>query len=112
MYYTNTIDRGAVLAMAVATYGQVAQEDMMIEEMSELTKAICKLKRATSAEAAKAADDAIIEEMADVQIMLDQMRLIFGSTAEAEGKKLERLQARLTIAGEYRKEGQNGTLDN
>ena len=34
--------------------------------------------------------------MADVQIMLDQLRIIFGrSTAEAEEYKLERLKKRL-----------------
>ena len=37
--------------------------------------------------------------MADVQIMLDQLRIIFGrSTAEAEEYKLERLKKRLDIA--------------
>jgi len=37
----------------------------------------------------------IIEEMADVQIMLDQMKLIFGDTRDAEEKKLSRLADRL-----------------
>lgn len=37
--------------------------------------------------------------MADVQIMLDQLRIIFGrSTAEAEEYKLERLKKRLDAA--------------
>ena len=37
--------------------------------------------------------------MADVQIMLDQLRIIFGrSTVEAEEYKLERLKKRLDTA--------------
>ena len=43
--------------------------------------------------------DMAVEEMADVQIMLDQLRIIFGrSTAEAEEYKLERLKKRLDTA--------------
>ena len=37
----------------------------------------------------------VLEEIADVQIMLDQMRLIYGDTTEQEAFKLERLRKRL-----------------
>lgn len=97
-------ERDAILEAAVAAYGQHDQEDMMIEEMSELTKAILKLRRTSAAEAetdeelrqilvTRRAD--IIEEMADVQIMLDQLRIIYGDTTEAEDFKLVRLAGRL-----------------
>ena len=76
---------------------------MMVEEMSELTKALCKLYRArTEADAEKAVED-IREEMADVQIMLDQMKILFGGIEDQEGKKLDRLARRLEAA--HTKEG-------
>jgi len=57
------------------------------------------LDRAITAYGAPAQMDMAVEEMADVQIMLDQLRIIFGrSTAEAEEYKLERLKKRLDIA--------------
>lgn len=99
------ITRSKVLRLAVDTYGKDAQVDMMIEEMSELTKAICKLKRAQTEAAAIKAIHSIIEEAADVQIMLDQMRIIFGSTADVENDKIARLLVRLTEDSIRRKEG-------
>ena len=61
-----TEERRALLDRAITTYGAPAQMDMAVEEM------------------------------ADVQIMLDQLRIIFHrSTEEAEEAKLERLKNRL-----------------
>lgn len=95
--------RNAVLVDAVQTWGAEAQQQMMVEEMSELTKALCKLYRArTEADAEKAVED-IREEMADVQIMLDQMKILFGGIEDQEGKKLDRLARRLEAA--HTKEG-------
>lgn len=89
-------ERWEILNLAVATYGPEAQLKMMIEEMSELTKAICKLWRTRpgSPEVFEAEQN-ILEEAADVQIMLDQIRIIFGDTEEIEGKKVARLLSRL-----------------
>lgn len=84
-----------ILEHAVKTYGSRAQMDMMIEEMSELTKALLKLRRAHDEMEADKVCDNIREEMADVQIMLLQMELIFGRTTEVMDKKLERLEQRL-----------------
>lgn len=54
------------------------------------------LDRAITAYGAPAQMDMAVEEMADVQIMLDQLRIIFHrSTEEAEEAKLERLKNRL-----------------
>lgn len=86
-------ERRALLDRAITTYGAPAQMDMAVEEMAELTKAICKIKRAQAGCEVTAAIGNVIEEMADVQIMLDQLRIIFHrSTEEA---KLERLKNRL-----------------
>lgn len=77
--------RRALLEHAIRLYGEPAQMDMAVEEMAELTKAIS----STALENA-------VEEMADVQIMLDQLRIIFHrSTEEIEEAKLERLAGRL-----------------
>lgn len=88
--------RRALLEHAIRLYGEPAQMDMAVEEMAELTKAICKVKRASCAAEAAAALENAVEEMADVQIMLDQLRIIFHrSTEEIEEAKLERLAGRL-----------------
>ena len=92
--------RNKVLADAVQTWGRDAQSLMMIEEMSELTKAICKFYRTQDDSSAAVAIEGIREEMADVQIMLDQMKIIFGSPEEHERKKLDRLRRRLEAAHE------------
>lgn len=89
-----TEERRALLDRAITAYGAPAQMDM-----AELTKALCKVKRVSCAAEAKAVLENVVEEMADVQIMLDQLRIIFGrSTAEAEEYKLERLKKRLDTA--------------
>lgn len=69
-----------ILKKAIDTYGEDNQLNMCIEEMSELTKAICKWKRAQNngeyQNLDKLAED-ITEELADVFIMLIQSELIF-----------------------------------
>ena len=90
--------RDAVLRDAVRTWGMEAQQRMMIEEMSELTKAVCKLARANIGAEAELAVASIREEMADVQIMLDQMKVMFGDPVDQERKKIARLRRRLETA--------------
>lgn len=90
------IDERNIILQAVAEYGVDAQTDMMIEEMSELTKALFKYRRKESDETL----DNIIEEMADVQIMLDQMMEIYdrdGKFEKYRDTKLIRLASRLGI---------------
>lgn len=89
-------ERRALPDRAITTYGAPAQMGMAVEEMAELTKALCKVKRVSCAAEAKAALENAVEELADVQIMLDQLRIIFGrSTAEIEEEKLRRLLRRI-----------------
>ena len=91
-----TEERRALLDRAITTYGASAQMDMAVEEMAELTKALCKIIRAQAGCEVTAAIGNVSEEMADVQIMLDQLRIIFHrSTEEVEEAKLERLKNRL-----------------
>lgn len=89
-------ERRDIMLQAIHRYGEAAQIDMAVEEMAELTKALCKVKRATPGAAATAAIANVIEEIADVQIMIDQLRLIFArSTDEIEEDKLRRLLSRI-----------------
>lgn len=57
-----------VLETAIQTYGIEAQEDMAIEECSELIQAILHNRRKR--------DSNISEEIADVLIMLEQLQMI------------------------------------
>lgn len=96
-----TEERRALLDRAITTYGAPAQMDMADEEMAELTKALCKVKRATPGATTTAAIANVIEEITGVQIMLDQLRLIFArSTDEVEEEKLRRLLGRLNSYAE------------
>ena len=81
-----------VLREAIERYGEDAQLLMVLEEMSELAKEICKRKRG------KANEMEIAEEAADVRIMLRQLEMILqdGDKVRAfERTKIERLRERL-----------------
>lgn len=92
------MDRTEIIKKAIETYGIDAQCLMAIEEMSELTKAICKESRARGKENYALILANIAEEIADVRIMLDQLCIIFGiDTKEIENHKLLRLKERLGI---------------
>jgi NTP pyrophosphatase (non-canonical NTP hydrolase) len=80
-----------ILIDALDTYGVRNQEDMLIEEMSELTKALMKHRRYNTDETL--AD--ILEEIADVEITLMQLVLVYGNPIETVEAKLERLKGRV-----------------
>lgn len=87
---------GAILQAAVDRFGVEAQTDMMIEEASELIKALLKFRRACATGTLEECDlDAVLEEMADCYIMLGQMCLLYGDPSDWEIAKLERLEERL-----------------
>lgn len=90
MNYQEVID---TYKQAIEEYGVRTQKLMAIEEMSELTKEICKDFRG------KLNREHLVEEMADVLIMLDQMLLLYKISGEEVGlmriKKVERLKERL-----------------
>ena len=93
------IKRPEALQEAVAAYGTHAQVDMAIEEMSELTKALCKERRCGFGQGSRAQAHAnIIEEIADVIIMLAQLLIIFDKDREIQKEtdyKLNGLAERL-----------------
>lgn len=88
-----------ILQRAIDTYGEIRQVDKCVEEMSELTKALLKLRYAkpTGVEA-DILRDAVSEEMADVEIMIEQLHMIYqndNKVNEYRQKKIERLERRL-----------------
>ena len=86
------IPADSVIERAVKTYGEESQLWMVIEEMSELAKEICKYKRGMNN------PEAMAEEIADVQIMIEQAKIIFGNSRrvnECIEYKLNRLERRL-----------------
>ena len=90
-----------ILSGAIAHYGEFTQMVKTCEELAELQQAICKHINADTPPQQGAALDHIFEEMADVEIMLEQLKLIFDydfSTFSIDGwkrRKLERLIKRI-----------------
>lgn len=82
-----------IFEKAIETYGVDLQKQVAIEEMAELTKEICKEFRG------KGNREHIIEEIADVDIMLQQLMIIYNiepsELHDAETNKLIRLSERL-----------------
>ena len=89
-------DRQVIEKRAIELFGVDAQCDMAIEEMGELIKAILKLRRAKKFSGdIKSAANAVREEMADVTIMLEQLKIMYGNTSDIEREKLGRLERRM-----------------
>lgn len=89
-----TIDNSTIeylLTQAIEIWGTEAQIDMAIEECGELITALVQWRRGRK----EMAD--VAEEIADVSIMMRQLRLIFGYQAvnKIEAEKLVRLKNRL-----------------
>ena len=99
-----TTMRPEILQRAVNIYGKEAQTDMAIEEMSELSKALLKHRRAEKSPEAwdyERTKQSIYEEIADVVIMLTQLIIIYGGREEIQRdieSKVTRLAERLDKA--------------
>ena len=88
----NYEERKKVYQAALRKWGADLQTMMAVEEMSELTKEICKIKRG------KMDLDALADEIADVTIMLEQLREIYGlndAVCDHMDAKILRLQSRV-----------------
>jgi len=92
------MERG-IMQRAIDRYGVQAQSDQCVQECAELTQAIMKIRQLSIASHTEqvAALENIIEEIADVGIMIDQMRMIYGAADvdAARERKLVRLAQRL-----------------
>lgn len=74
---------------AIGTFGESAQLIVALEECSELQKEITKLLRG------KGNLEHLAEELADTEIMIEQIKLIFGlhsQTTKVKGDKIARLK--------------------
>lgn len=77
---------------SINTFGPEKQEEVAVEEMAELIKEICKNWRGKDNRAA------IAEEIADVTIMMEQLRIIFdvnNAVCDYMDVKIERLHMRI-----------------
>jgi NTP pyrophosphatase (non-canonical NTP hydrolase) len=83
--------------LAIETYGDEAQINQGIEEMAELIQAVNKFRRMRN----PVTFDNIAEEIADVEIMVDQYKQIYGITENEiillKKRKLDRLAKRLGV---------------
>lgn len=80
-----------ILTLAIKTFGYTAQEEIAIEECSELIQAITHKHRGR--------EHNLAEEIADVEIMLEQLKIInhcFGEVKVIRKAKIDRLHKRLT----------------
>lgn len=85
-----------VLGRAVSFYGSEIQRVVAIEKLSELQKELCKSLRGQTDK------EHIAEEIADVQIMMEQMMILYELhyyVASWKQKKIDRLRDRLARDG-------------
>jgi NTP pyrophosphatase (non-canonical NTP hydrolase) len=84
------MEENKIFASAISVFGERAQEDIAIEEMSELTQALLHNRRGRASN--------IPEEIADVLIAVEQTIIIHGCRDEVERirkEKVERLAERI-----------------
>ncbi len=85
-------ERANIYHEAINKWGDFAQKLMAIEEMAELIQALCKDFRG------KLDLLNVIEETADVKIMMEQLEILFGTSEAVEAAmdtKIDRLRGRL-----------------
>jgi NTP pyrophosphatase (non-canonical NTP hydrolase) len=81
---------------AVDKWGRYSQLLMLAEECAECTGAVLKLTRTGREPEYDARLDALAEEVADVEIMVEQFKVMYpGSTEKHKQAKLKRLDGRL-----------------
>lgn len=80
-----------ICVLAVEKFGPESQINMAIEECAELINALCKLRRD------RVGTIDVVTEIADVQIMCEQLAYMFGeqTVSDERKRKIERLQKRL-----------------
>nr|DAH30440.1 MAG TPA: nucleoside triphosphate pyrophosphohydrolase [Caudoviricetes sp.] len=87
------------MQLAIDSYGRVNQVIKTVEELSELSQALCKILTSKFTDDRSEFFENIFEEMADVEIMLEQCKMIFYKSEDKindyKKKKIERLEKRL-----------------
>lgn len=99
------MDEQKIYRAALAAWGADAQTLMVFEEMAELQKELCKAARGRDNR------EQIAEEIADVEIMLEQMKVLHDcadAAAAYRESKLRRLAVRCGADVEPQEGAENG----
>jgi NTP pyrophosphatase (non-canonical NTP hydrolase) len=80
------VNNTKIIKAALEKWGEKLQMIIAIEEMSELTKELTKFQRGRGRLAN------VKEEIADVDIMLTHLKLIFGDCEKEKTEKLQKLR--------------------
>lgn len=96
------IEENQLFNLVFMQNGEANQRRIAIEECSELIKSLCKYDRYFADEEMdkRILRLNIIEEMADVEIMIDQLKLMFDHNndfEQAKEQKLKRLAKRIGV---------------
>lgn len=93
--FNQTMRASEICRKAIALYGKESQKLLAVEECSELINALMKERRG------RVYDDDIITEIADVQIMAEQLSQIYGrrKVTLERIRKLRRLESRMKRNG-------------
>lgn len=111
-------DTGKLYWSAIKTFGVDLQLAVAIEEMAELTKELCKAQRTIFAARTGLGVgridnlDEIAEEIADVQIALEELEQLYGAKKKVQKirqQKLARLEMRIEKAREERGDNREHT---
>jgi phage protein len=88
-----------IMQLAIDSYGRVNQVIKTVEELSELSQALCKILTSKFTDDNSEIFENIFEEMADVEIMFEQCKMIFYKSEDKindyKKKKIERLERRI-----------------
>ena len=76
------------------TLGEKSQRITCVEEMAELTKALCKFERVQTIEARDEVLSSIKEEIADVLNMVEQLEYIYGCDEIEKIRKMKILRTK------------------
>ena len=91
------MDEKVLMAAAIERYGEGAQLVKCCEELAELQQAIC--KRFDMGAEFSFDVESVVEEIADVEIMIEQVRMILrvdpAQEARWRDRKIRRLRTRL-----------------
>ena len=87
-------DLSELLREALEKWGYATQMLIWVEEMAELTKELVKRDRIVCG----SSDEKIAEELADVDLCLDQMKMLYPKYKQYKAQKVQRLR-RLVLLG-------------
>ena len=83
-----TVEQKEICRLILQKYGEENEVDMCIEECSELTKALLKFRRRKRGELLPETVSSLLEnikeEIADVEIMLTQMKILYDCEEEVK----------------------------